>query len=599
MKYCYFILTSFLLSISVNSFGQLDSCNVFLKGAYLEAGINWNGAYGSSTIAPTGYHPRGSTGVKNATACGGGCPPAGTGLGFVADPDKDGWSIGTPSYYGDYFMTGSPQEGWSIMANGVQANAWNQNGCGTGLLDANISGSNTNFISYGSKRIGVWKGTFKDSLTVRQVTTLDTSALYITVNISLVNISAVTQYNVYYLRTVDPDNAQAIGGTYETRNKVEKQLPNSEGITLISTYGINSSGIVRKAYLGLGSNDCRARGFLINSGLAPIYEHLDTMYNENDLSNYKYRDSMDLDAGIGLVFKLGDIPPGESVNFSYVYILKEAEKSAAFVSPRPGWSVNGIIYNSGDTGITCVNNTIPVSIANGANYNWTWTSQPAGISITPLSPISVDVVTGSSPIKLIATGVGNTCTTTADTIIMYLDPAIPDTTSVIAILGSASVSPGSTVNLYAHVGNTGSSYQIRWKRNGVTISTTTTPSLSYTKGSGNDTITALVISTAPGCYRPGVSNQWIVRDNTLSVTQAGADNAVSIYPNPVMDELTIEHAVKNTTLKIFNMVGTQVLNATISTEKEIISTSSLQPGIYMLQLTDGNGNSIGRVLSKR
>ena len=36
------------------------------------------------------------------------------GVGFIADYGKDGFSTGSPAYAGDYFLPGSPLEGWQV-----------------------------------------------------------------------------------------------------------------------------------------------------------------------------------------------------------------------------------------------------------------------------------------------------------------------------------------------------------------------------------------------------------------------------------------------------------------------------------------------------
>jgi len=147
-----------ILLIACRADAQLSSCNAFLQGNYLEVGVNWNGAYGSSVAPPAGYHPLGAAPVINSPACGSVCDSYNVGLGFVCDPDKDGWTVGTPyPYYGDYFLPGVPQEGWSIMADGVQANSWNGYGCDslTPIMDSAITGSNISYTDTGSKRITV------------------------------------------------------------------------------------------------------------------------------------------------------------------------------------------------------------------------------------------------------------------------------------------------------------------------------------------------------------------------------------------------------------------------------------------------------------
>ncbi|MBT3880558.1 MAG: hypothetical protein HOF76_16155 [Candidatus Scalindua sp.] len=70
---------------------------VFLKGNYVEVGIHNSFSFGTAGNQPAGYHGN----VSNK-------------LGFVADFGKDGWGIGTPGFAGDFFLPGSPEEGWGI-----------------------------------------------------------------------------------------------------------------------------------------------------------------------------------------------------------------------------------------------------------------------------------------------------------------------------------------------------------------------------------------------------------------------------------------------------------------------------------------------------
>src|SRR6185437_4993341 len=185
MKHCYplnyiVILLSLQLLVALPSFAQLDSCNAFLKGAYIEVGINTNGAYGSSIDAPAGFHPKGGAPTEN--VCGHNCPVLGEGLGFVADPDKDGWTVGTPyPYYGDYFLPGDPQEGWAIEIDYNYAKAWNGGGfdaCGgTPYSSPLLSGKNVSYSAVGPRVSAVWQGKM-DSVNITQLTTLDTNTVY-------------------------------------------------------------------------------------------------------------------------------------------------------------------------------------------------------------------------------------------------------------------------------------------------------------------------------------------------------------------------------------------------------------------------------------
>ncbi|MGB5439563.1 MAG: DUF4347 domain-containing protein, partial [Gammaproteobacteria bacterium] len=69
---------------------------VFLQGDFLEVGIHAAGSFGTTGDAPAGFHPL-VDGVDSR-------------LGFVADPDRDGWTTGTPAQIGDYFLPGDPEE---------------------------------------------------------------------------------------------------------------------------------------------------------------------------------------------------------------------------------------------------------------------------------------------------------------------------------------------------------------------------------------------------------------------------------------------------------------------------------------------------------
>nr|MBA3827986.1 hypothetical protein [Taibaiella sp.] len=336
-------------------FAQIDSCNAFLQGSFIEVGVNTNGAYGSSCSAPPGFHPKGGASINN-TCYPGYCVVGGTNVGFVADPAKDGWTVGTPPYFGDYFLPGSPQEGWSLQADSFRIDAWNGGSyCGgnpftyAGSKRIEPGYANVKYSVQGKYKTTIWTGIF-DSLNIIQTTIMDTTSVYFTVYVEIHNISTVAKHNIFYLRTVDPDNDEPEpGGGFTTVNTVEYQLPNTKGATLVSGVGQSSA----LAYLGLGTLDCRARCFIImNSGLDPLTgvtgaNGLDAMYNNgtgfdgSTTTDYKYSGANTQDQGIGLVFKLGDLNPGECTSLPYAYILRKADLDAAFASTKAKWNSFG------------------------------------------------------------------------------------------------------------------------------------------------------------------------------------------------------------------------------------------------------------------
>ena len=93
-----------------NANAQLVDCNIYLKANHLEIGINNNGAIGSSYNPPSGYHTNTTDTMYN--DCTTFSFNSIQGLGFTCDANGDGWSTGTPNYYGDFVMANKPREGW-------------------------------------------------------------------------------------------------------------------------------------------------------------------------------------------------------------------------------------------------------------------------------------------------------------------------------------------------------------------------------------------------------------------------------------------------------------------------------------------------------
>jgi hypothetical protein len=66
-----------------------------------------------------------------------------------------------------------------------------------------------------------------------------------------------------------------------------------------------------------------------------------------------------------------------------------------------------------------------------------------------------------------------------------------------------------------------------------------------------------------------------------------------IYPNPVVDNFTIEGLSKSETLNVFDLNGRVVLTQTIS-NNEMISVTNLSKGMYFIKV----GGEIGKILKK-
>ncbi|PQJ09644.1 hypothetical protein CJD36_017055 [Flavipsychrobacter stenotrophus] len=302
---------------------QLINCNVFLKGSHLEVGVNPSGAFGSSESAPAGYHANQTYFGVNP-----GCAPTSAtyplALGFVADPMLTNWT----NYFGDYYMPGTPQEGWAIQIGSNSATAYTPNlGAAT-----SIPGVNIGYNTIGTSVVGTWQGMF-DSVQITQVTSIDTNTLYFKVNVTLTNLSIYPKDSIYYMRTIDPDNEQMLTSSFVTDNFVEHQVTGTSNLVVVSATGLTNTN----SYMALGTNDARAKCFILDFGLTPS-STLRSIYNGTTTYHYSGRDTAD--AGIGLVFNIGHLAtvdsagdsvtlarnttlhPANSQTFSYQYAFK-------------------------------------------------------------------------------------------------------------------------------------------------------------------------------------------------------------------------------------------------------------------------------------
>lgn len=268
MKPIYLFKAAFIAGfalLSNSTQAQMVGGDVFLKGQYVEVGIGHLGYYGSDATAPTGFHSH----------------PSGSKLGFVADLGMDGWGTGTPAYMGDYFTPGTPFEGWALDIDTMRCRGYNTGSSGSSLLTNGpaCSGANLSYTTSGTKVIGTWQGVF-DSVAITQITTLDTTQLYFTVKVILTNTAVAPKNNIYYLRSLDPDNDQSWpGGGFATHNKVEYQ---SHDTTIVSATGYSSSA----PYLGLGTTDTGATAVIYNSWPISITASLAAAYNGTMSGSY-------------------------------------------------------------------------------------------------------------------------------------------------------------------------------------------------------------------------------------------------------------------------------------------------------------------------
>ncbi|MCU7615169.1 T9SS type A sorting domain-containing protein [Chryseobacterium sp. GMJ5] len=87
--------------------------------------------------------------------------------------------------------------------------------------------------------------------------------------------------------------------------------------------------------------------------------------------------------------------------------------------------------------------------------------------------------------------------------------------------------------------------------------------------------------------------------NNLGVRSVELDESVSVYPNPVKDNLYVKSAKDIAEFHVFNMVGQKIYSQKNNSEKPQLNVSNLAKGNYILQMIDKNGNtSIARFIKE-
>ena len=181
--------------------------------------------------------------------------------------------------------------------------------------------------------------------------------------------------------------------------------------------------------------------------------------------------------------------------------------------------------------------------------------------------------------------VGSACSSNGLSNVIHI---IVITPPAITITGNPTAAVGSTVTVNATVAGAGSSYLIDWYNNGTLFSTTTIPKITYTKVTGTDHITAKIISSLAGCDDTATSLVLIITSATTGVSNIAVPQT-NIYPNPTNAILHIDNVSTLTSYKMLNIIGSVLQQGILQPGNNDISIQAISPGIYLLELTDNQG----------
>ncbi|MCG8387055.1 MAG: S8 family serine peptidase [Cytophagales bacterium] len=129
-----------------------------------------------------------------------------------------------------------------------------------------------------------------------------------------------------------------------------------------------------------------------------------------------------------------------------------------------------------------------------------------------------------------------------------------------------------------------------WSINGESASTEENPNLEINE-TGEYTI-RLEVQDETGCRD---TTQKSLRVVAITSLQGEWENSLSIYPNPTPGRLTIESAGYLPKISVFNAQG---IKMPITVVENVVDMTSLEPGIYFLELEDGQVRSRKKIIRR-
>ncbi len=462
------IIVAITLLSAFSSNAQIVGTDCFLQGAWVEVGINQMGGFGTCS-SPATYHSHPCCGATTTFT-------PGIAMDMSYDWGHDGWGTGSPALMGPYSQPGYPQEGWSLQIGATEY----RNGAWGGLCSGeyDVPGTIVGYSNAGGRLINNWEGGV-GGIDVKQETRIDTFASWIVMTAKLYNTTSAPITDIYFERTLDPDNVSFWGGGATTRNRIVHQNEDASNRVMVSANGERAASGSTPAYdsinsyLALAAKDCRAKCGYLASGLSPSTTPASLWALPTTGGAIGEKGSNNLrDVGIWIAFRIGTIAAGDSAVVAYAYVF-DSSKSIDSALRDPVLAVEDVpfppmaaaptpeydtILGSDYPGIP----TVTVDIWYGDEGAWTWadwTWAPAtGLSAT--TGTSVDVTFGSlsGPTTYTITG-SNTGTggLSCDEKIIYLT-VIPDFRATSNSPDTSRVCVDDTLKLRAHGDSTGASY---------------------------------------------------------------------------------------------------------------------------------------------
>ncbi|MBS1779107.1 MAG: T9SS type A sorting domain-containing protein [Bacteroidetes bacterium] len=226
------------------------------------------------------------------------------------------------------------------------------------------------------------------------------------------------------------------------------------------------------------------------------------------------------------------------------------------------------------------------SVTLGADYHW----YVNGTAISNTLPYYTFVPANKDSISCVITTASNGCMHDGwDTTNAIVYDVTPTVTPDISISGPAAEEAGKQVVVKATVKDAATGYTIEWFNKGVSMGKTTVDSIVYTKGTGTDSIYAVITPRTDTCYVTDTSSLITIDEIPLGISSVTGDAGIKVYPNPFDTYVRIAGLTNGDVLQVYDVTGRKIWSS-ISTDKEyLLPTKEMHTGVYVLNVTDSSG----------
>jgi len=270
--------------------------DVFLGNDLIELGVSRAGSFGTGFSAPADFHSPGR-------------------LSFAFDADR--FDAGNAPASNDFFLPGTPEEGWSVgfrLSNGGATNVFSN------FAQQNIRNvaTNTTDVSVSGTAAAQTTGSVDGRLNLTQKVEIGADDTFFTTTLTLNNVSASELFDVRYLRSMDPDQEAIVQNEFRTINDVLSNPTAGTGEAVVSAKGVNS-GIS----LTLLADNVSGDGIEARASAAGGLFHRDP-YEFSHFETPADANGVTANDAITFVFKVDSIAAGGTVTFDYITTVNSA-----------------------------------------------------------------------------------------------------------------------------------------------------------------------------------------------------------------------------------------------------------------------------------